>query len=180
MGVLVAAGALAGDDPTVRDARVVLAALQPNPMAPGRGGSVTLPQPWRSLLASPGHRRGPNGSLVVNAQTPVFDGVSVAVLELGSTEEAFTVDVETTGNVGTSRPFAWSLDETDLVWWATDDRANSYLGQVGQWSGGDGEGRGEVGFWPALDPAAQRLDIMPTTLDSQAVLPIPLVWEKRS
>lgn len=36
--------------------------------------------------------------------------------------------------------------------------------------------RGQTDFRPALDPAAQVLDIMPTTMTARAVIRVPLDW----
>ena len=47
---------------------------------------------------------------------------------------------------------------------------------MGGWSGGDGHAQGEINYWPALDPKATRLDLMPTAETSRAVIRVPLSW----
>jgi hypothetical protein len=55
-----------------------------------------------------------------------------------------------------------------------DDRGNHYLGQMGNWSGGEDHSSGEIGLWPALHPKARRLEIVPTAEANRAVIGFPL------
>lgn len=174
IGALVAAGALAADDPAIAEARTV---LQQHAHGGTRGaGAQRLAEPWRSLLAA--RRRGPapHGRVMVGAATPRFDGVSVAVLAVRSTGEELTADVELVPGLPHWHDGLSQVGQPMLIWWAADDVGGYYLGQPGGWHSSDERAGGTVEFWPALDAAATRLDIMPTTLTERAVIRIPLNW----
>jgi hypothetical protein len=176
-GALLAAGVLADDDPQLAH---LLAAADPSLLHGHAPSSATssLPEPWRSLGQSRGHRRRRDAStktLAVGAVTPVFGGVSVAInaLELSS-DGGFTAVVEVEPDHGHHAPWSNDLPETGLAWWAADDRGNHFLGHTGNWSGGDGRGHGAIAFPGSLDPDAKRLDVMPTLLDVRAVISVAL------
>ena len=113
---------------------------------------------------------------MVGAATPRFDGMTVALLAVRSTAEEFTADVELTPGLPHWHAGLSRVDEPMLVWWAADDRGGHYLGQPGGWHSAPDRAGGQVEFWPVLDPAATRLDIMPTTLTQRAVIRVPLNW----
>jgi hypothetical protein len=143
----------------------------------GPGGSVAwtsgvgaTPEPWRSLLARQGNDDGPTGTIVLDAVTPSFDGFSVAVLDLSSDARGFHVDVEVAPGLDHRMPFDWSIQPRQLAWWARDDRGNHYLGHRGNWSVREDYGHGLIGFQPALDPGATKLEIMPTAAMTRAVI----------
>jgi hypothetical protein len=176
---LVTAGSLAPGDPALAEVRAVAARLS------RRGGRARrlghpgpLPEPWRSLLARRGRAGGPEGLVVAGVTTPEFDGIMVAILAVRSAEEGFSADVETVPGLRRWRMFRMVVDEPILVWWAADDRGHHYLGQHGSWHSGEDYGGGQIEFWPALDPAAKVLDIMPTTMAARAVIRVPLDWEE--
>ena len=171
---LVAAGALAAGDPAITEARAV--ARQHARGGSRRSGGRRLAEPWRSLLAGASRGAGPDGRVMVGAATPPFGGMKVAVLAVQSTAEEFTADVEITPGVAHWHAGLTLVDEPMLIWWAADDRGGHYLGQPGGWHSAPDRAGGQVEFWPALDPAATRLDIMPTTLTERAVIRIPLSW----
>jgi hypothetical protein len=172
--VLVAAGALAAGDPVIGDARAV---LQRHSHGPGSGlAGRRLPEPWRSLLAASGRSTGREGLVVVGAATPRFGGVAAVVLAVETAADEFTVAVELTPSLPHWHAGLSRVDEPILVWWAEDDRGGHYLGQPSGWHSGPERCGGQVGFWPALDPAATRLDIMPTTVTERAVIRVPLNW----
>jgi hypothetical protein len=170
---LVAAGALPPDDPVIGDIEAVLEAL--GPMQTLRTGRRP-PEPWPSLFARRGREDGPTGTVVIGAITPDFGGISAAALSLESSEDGFEVRVELAPDVHMGGPFTSSIDGPPLAWWAADDCGNHYLGAIGAWSGGGDRGSGDVAFWPALDPNAKQLDIMPTTETMRAVIRVPLPW----
>ena len=176
---LVAAGALAAGDPAIAEARAVL--QQHTRGGPGRRGGAAgsrLAEPWRSLLAARGRapRPGPDGRVMVGAATPPFDGLTVAVLALRSTDEELTADVELSPGLPHWHAGLSQVDEPMLAWWAVDDRGGYYLGQPGSWHSAPDRAGGQVEFWPTLDPTASRLDIMPTTVTQRAVIRVPLTW----
>jgi hypothetical protein len=173
--VLVAAGGLAAGDPVIGDARAVLQQYS-HGLGSGPGSGRRLPEPWRSLLAGSGRSTGRDGLVVVGAATPRFGGVAAVVLAVQSFADVFTVTVELTPSVPHWHAGLSRVDEPILVWWAEDDRGGHYLGQPNSWHSGAERSGGQVEFWPALDPAATRLDIVPTTVTERAVIQVPLNW----
>jgi len=177
IGALVAAGALAADDPAIAEARAV---LRQHAQGGQRGaGAQRLAEPWRSLLAARGRGPAPHGRVMVGAATPRFDGVTVAVLAVRSTGEELTADVALAPGLPHWHEGLSQVGQPMLIWWAADDVGGYYLGQPGNWQSSDERAGGTVEFWPALDAAATRLDIMPTTLAERAVIRIPLNWVSR-
>lgn len=181
IGALIAAGALAAGDPAIAAAREVLR----QHMQGGRGGRAgsggpRLAEPWRSLLASRGRAAGPDGRVMVGAATPRFDGVTVAVLAVRSTADELTADVELSPGLPHWHEGLSLAGQPMLIWWAADDRGQHYLGRPGGWHSGPDRAGGQIEFWPVLDPAATRLDIMPTTLTQRAIIRIPLNWAEGS
>jgi hypothetical protein len=67
-----------------------------------------------------------------------------------------------------------SVTGSGIEWWAEDDLENSYLGAIGKWGGGADIAEGTVIYWPALDPQATRLRIMPTGSHERAVITVDL------
>jgi hypothetical protein len=178
---LVAAGALSVDDPLLDDVRAVLEAMQQPSSGPAGAppsGLSRIPEPWHSLLARQGRRDGPTGSIVLGAVPPPFDGFSVAVLDLESDARGFRADVEVAPGVAHRMPHDWSLQPRQLAWWAKDDRGNHYLGRRGTWSYSDEYANGLIGFRPALDPRATRLELMPTSETKRAVISFALPWTR--
>jgi hypothetical protein len=128
------------------------------------------------MLARRGRAGGPQGLVVVGATTPPFDGFTLAVLAVRSADEGFTADVELAPGLP---HWHWSQSAVDapvLAWWAVDDHGQHYLGQQGDWHSGMNRSGGQIDYWPALDPAARVLDIMPTTMAARAVIRVPLEW----
>lgn len=175
---LVAAGALDPGDPVLAEVRAVLEAMAHHPgmHTSGAHGARQLPQPWRSLLSRAGQQDGPEETIAIGAVTPVFDGFTVALFSLESQPDGFTVEVQTSPGVEHHGPFPAGVQPRQLAWWAADDRANHYLGQMGRWSGGGDHSEGDISFWPALHPKARRLDVMPTGETQRAILKLPLPW----
>jgi hypothetical protein len=176
---LVSCGALAPDAAVVDETLAVADALQPTG-GPPTAGTVVLPTRWRSLLAARGRGGGPTGTVIIGATTPVFDGVNAAVMELESSGEGFQIEVEIAGGTVVAAPFATDVDRVAITYTASDDRGNHYLGGLAGWSGSDDGLEGQVEFWPALDPRANRLDLALTADRSRAVIRVPLVWDVRT
>jgi hypothetical protein len=175
--VLVAVGSLAPGDPALAEVRDVAAQLsRRGGRARAAGHPGPLPEPWQSLLARRGRAGGPEGLVVASVTTPEFEGITVAVLAVRSAAEGFSADVETVPGLRHWRMFRTAVDEPTLAWWAADDRGHHYLGRPGSWHSGPDHSGGQIEFWPALDPAAKVLDIMPTTMTARAVIRVPLEW----
>ncbi len=169
LATLIAAGALADGDPEIAATHAVLNWRSEG--LGGRPGSAALHEPWRSLR--PPGWDGPTGLVVVGAVTPEFDGITVAVLAVESTEEEFSIAVEAAPDVPMS---LGQVDDPVLAWWAVDDRGHYYLGEPGDWRWSDERGRGRIDFSVPLDPAATMLDLVPTTPAARAIITIPLDW----
>jgi hypothetical protein len=172
---LVAAGALAEEDPGIAEVRAVV-----NGLFGGAGTTpafrAALPEPWRTMMGRRGQAGGPDGLVVVGATTPPFGGFAVAVLAVRSTDEGFSAEVEVVPALAHWHGPRGGVDSPMLAWWARDDLGHHYLGQQDGWHSGQDRSGGEIGFWPALDPAARVLDIMPTTMTARAVIRVPLEW----
>jgi hypothetical protein len=170
---LVAAGALRADAPVIGEARAALAVLRPDGAGQARG-PVTQSEPWRSLLARWRQAGGPIAMVPVGATTPPFDGVIAGVVALESDVEHFGIKVELVPDVRTGLPYRDLPDRQHLTWWAADDRGNHYLGEQGSWEWGPDWCGGTILFWPALDPRAASVDLMPTATTERAVIRVPL------
>jgi hypothetical protein len=178
IGTLVAAGALAADDPVIGQARAA-AAQHAHGSGSGLASHGPLPEPWRSLLAARGRGAGPVGLVVAGVVTPRFDGITAAVLAVDSNVDQFSADVELVPSVPHWHAFRSRVDEPILAWWAADDRGHHYLGRPGAWHSSDDRSGGQIEFWPGLDPTAAVLDIMPTTVSARAVIRVPLAWAEQ-
>lgn len=170
-----AAGLLQPDDPRITESRTIRDALA-NPSGGAATTQAGLREPWRSLIARRGRKDGPAGTLVIGAVTPVFDGISVALLQLESGDAGFTCEFELVGTVVMSVHDP-SVSGATLTYAATDDRGNHYVGAPGGWSGGNDSVAGTLEFSPALDPQARRLDLTFTTDRAQATVTVPLTWD---
>jgi hypothetical protein len=85
-------------------------------------------------------------------------------------------DLRPVPDVRTGLPYGDLPDQRHLTWWAADDLGNHYLGEQSSWGSGDDWCGGAIGFWPALDPRAHRIDLMPTATTARAVIRVPLPW----
>jgi hypothetical protein len=177
LAALTAAGLVDPADPAVAATRAIHEAL-------ARSGSryptpsAALPAgPWRQLLARRGSTGGPAGALLVGAVTPVFDRITATLLELVSSDDGFRCDVELSGPVELRPGGSSPLDRVFVTFSGLDDRGNRYLGQPASLQGSDGTASGSLGFWPALDPRATRLELILTTDRARAVVTVPLTWE---
>jgi hypothetical protein len=169
LAAVLAAGALAEDDPEISAARAVLTwHAHDRSQPPGHG---PLPEPWRSLRHPA--LDGPAGLAVVGAVTPEFDGLRVAVLAVESAQEQFSITVETAPGVESS---PYGPDDPVVAWWAADDRGHYYLGESTDWHWDASHAGGRVEFSAPIDPAATVLELMPTTPAARAVIAIPLDW----
>lgn len=174
---LAAAGALARDDPELAELQAVMTRLGPGYQHSTSGRAGKLPEPWASMFARRARADGPVGGRPIAATTPVFAGLAVAVIWLESGPEAFRVEVEVAGPVAVPDEFDEEVRGTPVIWWARDDRGNTYLGQPMSSSGEEGRTEAELHFWPALDPAATLLELLPTAGGERAVVPVPLEWQ---
>jgi hypothetical protein len=83
---------------------------------------IGLPEPWPALRAN--EIDAPDQMFVTGITTDEFDGHRVAVLAIRSRSGGFVVEAEVTlADNGRS-----ILEDQELIWWARDDRGQSYLG----------------------------------------------------
>ncbi len=171
---LVAAGALAPDDPLIDELLAVSEALSNQSVNAG-----TLPEPWGSLVARSHHVDGPTGAAAIGVVTDPIDGTRVSAAALVSKAESFHIAVAVSpGAFGGRHPFEPSLTEDPLRWRCEDDRGNHYMGSMGNWGGGPDLMEGTIEFWPPLDPRAEVLRFTPTGKTMRAVITVPLpAWE---
>jgi hypothetical protein len=177
IAALAAAGALRADDPAVGGARLAAELMHPG-SAPksvlAAADALSMPVPWRSLLARWGRVDGPAGSILVGKVSAPFDGVKVAVTAIDSRPEFFSIGVEVVPGLHTGLPYRALDDLRHITWWAVDDQGNYSLAEQGSWSPGASRAQGSLGFWPGLDPRAAWVDLMPTTTTARAVIRVPL------
>ena len=70
---------------------------------------------------------------------------------------------------GPGLPIRGPVEDRELTWWARDDRGNHYLAIPN-------DDRNLLRSPTPLDPLACALDLMPTAIDCQAIISIPLQW----
>jgi hypothetical protein len=172
---LIAAGALVPDNPAIDEIRDVLAAFT------GQQPQGVIPQPWAGLLAGLGRQGGPSGIVALGVVTPVFDDVIISFEALIVMDGNFELHLSMSPDlVATRAPMSSWITGPAIEWWAQDNLDNWHLGAVGNWGSGPDIGEGTVTYWPALDPLATQLRIMPTGLHERAVITIDLPsWEER-
>ncbi len=166
---LVAAGAIAPDSRVIDEVRDVLAAFS------GQQPQGVVPEPWASLLAGVARQGGHSGIIGLGAVTPPFDETILSLEALTLTDGNFEIHLAMSpDSAARMGPISSSVRQTSTEWWAEDDLGNSYLGAIGSWGGGGDIGEGTVTYWPALDPRASVLRIMPTGSHERAVITVEL------
>lgn len=165
---LLASGHLNADDPVLKQYAAVRSQL-PNRNSPRTAprGFRTLPEPWRSLIPRRGKTDGPTGLVLIAAEVPTFSGHRIAVDALGSFQDRFTLATRQAPAPLKTTSFRGSVHDQELVWWARDDRGNHYLAD---WESD------ELRSSTPLDQLATKLELIPTAVDSRAVISFSLQW----
>jgi len=179
---LVAAGALAPEDPCIEHVEAVLDVFfSEDVIDPARVRS--LPDPWRSMIRRLGRDDGPFGAVLTSALTPAFDGITLAVGGLDSLPGCWGIEVDVVPETAVQRPRDDDDEDDDvppasrrLTWWARDDRGNAYLGEVEAVRRASMQASARVEFRPPLDPTATHVDVMATAETQRAVIRIALDW----
>jgi hypothetical protein len=175
---LTAAGALDPADPVIE---VVHRVGQGEPghvsRASGNGVVRGEPEPWRSLRRGDGRTDGPKGTIFVGAVTPEFDRHFAAAYYLESGPDGFSIEAAVSPPDSKHNPGQSDFEDRALVWWARDDRGNYYLGHWGGSSADQAVASGTIAFSSALDPLAERLELLPTGPGARAVISFPLRWD---
>ncbi|HEX3615103.1 MAG TPA: hypothetical protein VHU61_01090 [Solirubrobacteraceae bacterium] len=176
---LVAAGSVDAEDPQLE----LIRELAENGGAWRHGGRQAggpqaglgdAPPEWRSLLA-PRQQRAATGSISLIAVTPPFDGFTVALNEISTDNDAWTLEFDVSPGI-MHGPFGHSLDDRRLAWWAVDDLGQHYLGELNGSAGGPDQTTGTLQFRPAIDRRAKRLTVLPTGRHERARIEFPLAW----
>lgn len=174
---LLAAGALAGDEPELDEIRGVATAAPRHPgmqRHAGPGAAGLLREPWKSALIARPRSDGRFLNLALDATTPVFEGFSVAISSVESDREHFGIEVDVAPGLGGHPRFSTALDAPRLGWWAADDRGRHFLGGWNGWHGAEDRTSGTINFAGPIHPRAKQVRIMPTALRTRAVITIPL------
>jgi hypothetical protein len=182
LDALIGAGCLRAEDPQLAAMRHAYESRRPS-FAQGRGSSAPAPidgasPEWRSFLQPRPGRRTARGAIALTATTPPFDGITVTVDELTADEHGWQIEVDVTPGI-IHGPFAASLEDRRVAWWAVDDLGQHYLGQFGAFSGGPDGSSGALEFGPGLDRAATALTLLPTGPTERARIEFPLHWSRR-
>jgi hypothetical protein len=168
---LVASGALPVADPVLQQLEAVRRCL-PSPHVPESKrprGFRALPDPWPSLIQRSARRDGPTGLVLIATEMPALGRQHVAVDVLDSDPASFTVITRQSPEPGPDPSLRGPVEDRELIWWARDDRGNSYL--MTRFNN-----EHQLRSTTALDPLATSLDLMPTAIVSRAVISFPLQW----
>lgn len=172
LDALIAAGAVASDEPELATLRQASAALAAWDDRTARRLGAPLPDPWGGLWR---RGTGPELTVAIGAATPLFAEVSVVVDALRSTADGWSIVIETVPEGAMPHPFeAPTARPTSLVWWAVDDHGHRYLATRGGGGGNARGGRGELRFSPPLDATARWVELHPETETTRARIRIPL------
>lgn len=165
----VTCGALAPDSSAVTSALGADEGGAPYPTVfPGRG--------WAGFQ-SPHTRRGRQSTMapvLVGATTPLFDGVSITVIDLEGTPDGFQIDIDGVGPIGFGYGYASVLGRPRLSMRATDDLGNHYHGLLAESDYGSEGFSGTVQFTPAVNEGASIVNLEFSTERARAVMHVPL------
>jgi hypothetical protein len=174
---LTAAGALDRADPVIKLVHWVGEGGPGRVLGAWRAGVVRdAPEP-RQAPRQEGRTDGPKGTIFVGAITPEFDRHFAAAYYLESKPDGFSIEAAVSPPDSEHHPGLIDVEDRALVWWARDDRGNHHLGH---WEGSRADeaiASGTIAFSSALDPLAERLELLPTGPRARAVISFPLRWD---
>ncbi len=166
---LAAVDAVDRDSPELAQVRAVASALT------GQGLTGPLPEPWQTLIRNA--RRSPDQrtprTAALGVATPAIDGVVVVIEAVTWGRSGLTARVEASPAIALGGAFS-ALGVERLTWWAEDDLGGVYLGGVITSQTRPEYSAATVEFWPALDPLARELRLMPTGTSHRAVVRVAL------
>ncbi len=141
---------------------------EPDPLPP-EWASVKRPVTWTGV-----------GAVVpLGVATPVMEGTAAVLIALTSEADRFRIDTIESG--GGQHDHRFNMQQMDprpaFAWWAQDDCGDWYLGQWQMVAVDEKGKRGDVTYFPALDPRARSLTLYPTLRGSRAAIEVPLPWE---
>jgi hypothetical protein len=205
---LIETGALADPEPTLAELEAMANVLRFGPHASNSQGmartmfgtrntmSVTLqasgtvegpvepdllPPEWASLKRA-ATWKGHEAVVPLGVATPMMEGTAAVLIALTSETDRFRID---TIEYGAPRHPRSEMQEVNpqpaFAWWAQDDCGGWYLGQWQMINVDDEKGRrGDVTYYPAIDPRAHTLTLYPTLRRTRAVIEVALAWEPTS
>ena len=135
------------------------------------------PEPRQALQRREGRTDSPKGTIFVGAVTPEFDRHFAAAYYLESNPDGFSIEAAVSPPDSEHNPGQIDFEDRALVWWARDDRGNHYLGHWEDSCADEAVVSGTIAFSPALDPLAERLELLPTGPGARAVISFPLRWD---
>jgi hypothetical protein len=135
-----------------------------------------LPAEWASLKR-PVTWTGKQTVVPLGVATPVMEGAAAVLIALTSEADRFRVDTLEMGTTGGRLDPTRVQSRPAFAWWAEDDCGGWYLGQWQMVSDDETSRRGDVTYYPAIDPRARTLTLYPTLRTTRAVIEVPLPWE---
>ena len=174
---LTAAGTLDPADPVIELVHWVGEGGAGRVLGAWRAGVVRdAPEP-RQALRREGRTDSPKGTIFVGAVTPEFDRHFAAAYYLESNPGGFSIEAAVSPPDSEHNPEQIDFEDRALVWWARDDRGNHYLGHWEDSCADEAVVSGTIAFSSALDPLAERLELLPTGPGARAVISFPLRWD---
>jgi hypothetical protein len=165
---LLAIGALEEDAPLLLEIRRIAAAVAGAAPVPG------LVEPWASLLARFSKEDGPNGKMAIGAVIEDLEGFSIRFEALISEPTSFSVSLAISPGTPLLHFPGVDLEPSPIIWWAEDDRQNSYVAFSDQGGGRGDLAEGHVTSLAPLDPKATELRLLPTAAHTRAAINVPL------
>jgi hypothetical protein len=136
-----------------------------------------LPPEWASLKR-PVTWSGPEAVVPLGVATPVLEGTAAVLIALTSEADRFRIDTIESGGPRDPRFEMQHVDPRPaFAWWAQDDCGGWYLGQWQLAQVDDKGKRGDVTYYPAIDPRARTLTLYPTLRRDRAVIEVALPWQ---
>jgi len=145
----------------------------------GEGPADGLPAPWAGMLAAAGQLDGPRHHLSIGLTVPPVEGAIIHLDALTCAPYLWRLHLRSAGRwpVEVRRDGSGNLPGKwrNMQFSADDDRDNSYIGNVGAFSSGDGAiERFTVEFRTRLDPLARRLALTFTGPADQVTIDLEL------
>ena len=141
----------------------------------GEGPADGLPAPWAGMLAAASQLDGPRHHLGIGLTAPPVEGATIQMDALTCAPDCWRLHLRSHGQWPAEDRRSGSGKWRSMEFSADDDRGNSYIGNVGAFSSGDGAiEEFIVEFRPRLDPRARRLTLTLTGPADQVTIDLEL------
>jgi hypothetical protein len=141
----------------------------------GEGTADGLRADWAGMLAVAGQLDGARHHLGIELTAPPVEGATIQLDALTCAPHYWQLHLRSAGQWPAEDRRSGSGKWRSLEFSADDDRGNSYIGEVGPWSGGDGTiDSFTVEFRTRLDPRARRLTLTFTGAADQVTVDLEL------